>query len=79
MRGPNSEAANLEPEILKILEESEVPMSTLGVNFRVNAKFDKIVELNAVKRQLESLVKSKKLVRLDKDDMIFYRINNKAR
>lgn len=77
MRGRNSDYFYLEPEIIEILRESTVPMSALGVNFRVNDRFDKIIELNTVKRHLEELVKNKKLVKFDKEDTTFYSINGK--
>lgn len=79
MRGRNTDYFYLEPEILEILKESEVPMSALGINFRVNNKFDKIIELNTVKRHLDELVKNKKLVRVDKEDTPFYVLNSKNR
>ncbi len=77
MRGRNADYFYLEPEILNILRESDVPMSALGINFRVNDRLDKIVELNAVKHHLEALVKSKKILKTDKDDTAFYRINTR--
>jgi repressor of nif and glnA expression len=77
MRGRSEDYDYLEPEILKILKESDVPMSALGINFRVNNKFDKIVELNTIKRNLEKLTKSKKLLKKDKDDTTFYRLNTR--
>ena len=79
MRGRNTDYFYLEPEILEILKDSEVPMSALGINFRVNNKFDKIIELNTVKRHLDELVKNKKLVRIDKEDTPFYVLNTKNR
>lgn len=79
MRGRNTDYFYLEPEILEILKGSEVPMSALGINFRVNNKFDKIIELNTVKRHLDELVKNKKLVRINKEDTPFYVLNSKNR
>ena len=52
-------------------------MSALGINFRVNGKLDKIVELNAIKRQLNSLVKEGKVLKKDVDDTPFYRIDTR--
>ena len=77
MRGRNSDYVYLEPEILKILKESDVPMSALGINFRINNNLDKMIELNAVKHHIEALVKSKKILRNDKDDTTFYRMNTR--
>jgi len=77
MRGRTADYVYLEPEILNILRESEVPMSALGINFRINDKFDKIVELNTVKRHIEVLVKRRKLLKKDKDDTTYYRINSR--
>ncbi len=79
MRGRIADYVYLEPEILKILNESDVPMSALGVNFRVNNNLDKIVDLNTIKRHLENLVKGKKLLKKDKDDTIFYKINTRSK
>lgn len=79
MRGRSADYAYLEPEILNILRESDVPMSALGVNFRVNDKFDKIVELNTVKHHLETLVRNKKLLKKDKDDTTYYKLNTRSK
>lgn len=77
VRGRTADNAYLEPEILRILGEETVPMSALGINFRVNGKLDKIVELNAIKRQLNSLVKEGKVLKKDVDDTPFYRIDTR--
>jgi len=77
MRGRTADYIYLEPEILKILKDSTVPMSALGINFRINDKFDKIIELNTVKRHLEVLVKSRKLLKKDKNDTTYYKLNTR--
>ena len=77
MRGRTADYLYVEPEILKILRESDVPMTALGINFRVNSKFDKIIELNTVKRQLSTLVKNRKVLEKVKDDTTFYKINSR--
>lgn len=78
MRGRNANSdIYLEPEILSILRESDTPMSALGINFRMNDKLDKIIELNAVKRHLNTLVKNKKVLEKAKDDTPFYRLNTR--
>jgi len=79
MRGRSADYAYLEPEILKIVRESDVPMSALGINFRVNDKFAKIVELNTVKHHLEALVRNKKLLKKDKDDTTYYKLNTRSK
>lgn len=77
MRGRSVDYVYLEPEILKILRESDVPMPALGINFRINNKLDKIIGLNTIKHHLEALIKSKKLLKKDKDGTIYYRINTR--
>ncbi len=77
MRGRNSDNVYLEPEILKILRESSMPMSALGINFKVNSKFDKIIELNTVKHHLNTLVKNRKVLEKVKDDTTHYKINTR--
>lgn len=75
MRGRNTDYFYLEPEILEILRTSEVPMSALGVNFRINNKLEKVIDLNIIKQHLEELVKNDKLLRFEKDDIIHYKVN----
>ena len=75
MRGRNTDYFYLEPEILEILRTSEVPMSALGVNFRINNKLEKVVDLNIIKQHLEELVKNDKLLKFEKDDIIHYKVN----
>lgn len=77
MRGRNSDYVYLEPEILSILKESNVPMPALGINFRINSKFKKIIELNTIKRHLNILVKDRKVLEKIKDDTTYYRINTR--
>jgi hypothetical protein len=79
VRGRSADYVYLEPEILKILKTSNVPMSALGVNFRVNNKLSKIVELNTVKRHLESLVDRKKILKAEKDNITLYRVNSRKK
>ena len=79
MRGPNTDSTYLEPEILKILREAGMPMPALGINFRINDWLDKIIELNTVKRHLNILVKSKKILEKVKDDTTYYKINTRNR
>jgi hypothetical protein len=75
VRGRNTDYFYLEPEILEILRTSEVPMSALGVNFRINNKLEKVVDLNIIKQHLEELVKNDKLLKFEKDDIIHYKVN----
>jgi hypothetical protein len=75
VRGRNTDYFYLEPEILEILRTSEVPMSALGVNFRINNKLEKVVDLNIIKQHLEELVKNDKLLKLEKDDIVHYKVN----
>lgn len=62
---------------MKILRESSMPISALGINFRVNSKFDKIIELNTVKHHLNALVKNRKVLEKVKDDTAHYKINTR--
>ena len=73
MRGRSTNFEYLGSEILKILDESSMPMSALGINFAINNKLDKIVELNTVKNHLTTLVKSRKLTTKIRDKVTFYK------
>ena len=79
MRRRSADYSYLEPQILKILRESTVPMPALGVNFRINNELDEIIELNTIKRQLEALVKNKKVLEKVKDDTTYYKINARSK
>ena len=67
----------LEPEILKILKTSNVPMSALGINFRLNNSLGKILDLNTIKSHLEELVDNNKILELEKDEILHYKLNPK--
>lgn len=69
----------LEPEILKILKTSNVPMSALGINFRLNNSLGKIIDLNTIKSHLDELVDNNKILEMEKDEILHYKINPKAR
>jgi hypothetical protein len=69
----------LEPEILKILKTSNVPMSALGINFRLNNSLGKILDLNTIKSHLEELVDNNKILELEKDEILHYKINPKVK
>lgn len=77
MRGRSADYVYLEPEILNILRESDIPMSALGINFRINDRLDKIIELNEVKRHLNALVKNKKVLEKVRDDTTYYKVNTR--
>lgn len=63
----------IEPAILKILKESAVPMSTLGINYRINESVGKVINLNVIRNNLLFLVKSKKISeRLDNENGVTY-------
>lgn len=72
MRGRNTNFEYLGVEILKILEESNSPMSALGINFAINSKLDRIVELNIVKNHLKTLMKNRKIAFTVKDKTPFF-------
>ena len=63
----------VEPSILKILKVSEIPMTTLSINYRVNEKFGKGIGLNVIKSNLRFLVNHKKISeKIDKSNGIIY-------
>ena len=51
----------VEPMILNILKASKIPMSTLSINYRINERAGKTINLNVVKRNLIFLVNHKKI------------------
>lgn len=53
----------LDPIILKVLEESPVPLNPLSINFKVNEKTKKIVSLNTIKNHLKQLSEEKKIMK----------------
>lgn len=61
MRGRISGHDFVDPMIVKILIESKIPMSILGINYRVNGKVGKTINLNVIRNHLLFLVKSKKI------------------
>ena len=79
MRGKNTDYFYLQSEIIEILKVANVPMSALGINFQINNKLDKIVDLNTIKDHLEVLVKNEKLHKFDKDNIIHYKLNPKTK
>jgi hypothetical protein len=63
----------IDPAILKILKESIGPMSTLGVNYRINEIAGKVINLNVIRNHLLFLVKSRKISeRLDNENGVTY-------
>jgi len=66
----------VEPMILKILKMSTIPMSTLSINYRVNERAGKTINLNVVKRNLMFLVNNKKISgKLDeKNGVVYYKL-----
>ena len=63
----------VEPAILKILKESIVPMSTLGINYRINELAGKVINLNVIRNHLVFLVKSKKVIeKFDSENGVTY-------
>jgi len=63
----------VEPMILKILKLSEIPMTPLSINYRVNERFGRAVGMNVIKSNLRFLVNHKKISeKLDKKNGIIY-------
>lgn len=61
MRGRASGHDFVDPMILKILKESRVPMSMLGINYRVNGSAGRTINLNVIRDHLLFLVKTKRI------------------
>jgi len=73
MRGRTPRQDFIEPMILKILKVSEIPMSTLAINFRVNERAGRTINLNDVKNNLTFLVDHNKISqKLDKGNGVVY-------
>ena len=79
MRGKSTDYFYLEPEIIEILKVANVPMSALGINFQINNKLDKIIDLNTIKDHLETLVKNDKLLKFDRDNITHYKLNPRSK
>jgi len=62
----------LGPVILKVLEESPVPLKPLSINFKVNEKTKRIVSLNTIKNHLKQLLEEKKIVKKEVSDSSYY-------
>jgi repressor of nif and glnA expression len=67
----------VEPMILKILEMSKLPMTTLSINYHVNERTGKTINLKVIKNSLASLVSNKKISEgIDEESGIaYYRLN----
>ncbi len=73
MRGRASGHDFVDPIILKILRESRTPMSTLGINYRVNETAGRTINLNVIREHLIFLARSKKISEnLDKENGVTY-------
>jgi hypothetical protein len=70
----------VEPMILKILQVSEIPMSILAINFRVNERAGRTINLNDIKSNLTFLVDHKKISqKLDKGNgVVYYKLINSS-
>lgn len=68
----------VEPMILRILRLSEIPMSTLAINYRVNERIGRTINLNVIKNNLTFLVGHKKISgKLDKKNgIVYYKIDS---
>ncbi len=63
----------VEPLILKILKMSEMPMTVLSINYHVNERVGKMINLKVIKNSLTFLVDNKKISeRIDKENGIAY-------
>lgn len=77
MRGRSIDFEYLGSEILKTLGQADSPVSALGINFTINNKLDRIIELNIVKNHLDKLVEKKKVIKKVNDKTAFYRLRAK--
>jgi len=79
MNRGRSSYENLEPIIIDVLNESPIPLKILSINFKINEKSKKIISLNAVRNQLDILVKRKKVLKkTDKFDNDYYWIEKSS-
>ena len=63
----------VEPMILKILKMSEMPMTVLSINYHINERVGKMINLKVIKNSLTFLVNDKKISeRIDKENGIAY-------
>lgn len=63
----------VEPMILKILKFSGIPMTTLSINYHVNERFGRTINMNVIKSNLRFLVDHKKISeKFDKGNGIIY-------
>jgi hypothetical protein len=64
----------VEPTILKILQDSVISLSTLAINYHVNAAVGKNVNLNVIKKNLLFLVAHKKITgKLEQNGVTYYK------
>ena len=71
--GRNSGYDFVDPLILKILRDSKGPMTTLGINYRVNQSVGRTVNLKIIRDHLIFLAKKGKISKiLDKDNSVIY-------
>ncbi len=61
MRGKTIGHDFVDPIIMRILKDSTVLMSTLAINYRVNERAGKTVNLNVIRNHLLFLAKNKKI------------------
>jgi len=66
----------VEPMILKILKMSRIPMSVLSINYHVNERAGKSINLNVIKSNLTFLVSHNKISeKLDrKNGIVYYKL-----
>ena len=63
----------VEPMILNVLKVSEIPMSILSINYRVNESVGRTINLNVIKNRLLFLVgKNKISEKMDRKNGILY-------
>jgi len=63
----------VEPMILKVLKISQIPMSILSINYRVNEGAGRTINLNVIKNRLTFLVEKNRISeKMDRKNGVTY-------
>jgi hypothetical protein len=76
MKGRASGHDFVDPLILKILKGSKVPLSTLGINYKVNENVGRTINLNVIRDHLIFLVENRKISESldERNGVIYYKL-----
>lgn len=77
MTGRTSSHDFVGPLIMKILKESKVSMSTLGINYRVNESVGRIINLKIIRDHLIFLEEKRKISKFlnEENGVTYYKID----